>query len=603
MRPESRTRELAFERVGDYPQAPLEPLLRASREHILASVRPPPGVSPKVRATIFLRRLLFELSGLGRFVRALPGNAPEIERYFRQQDLRATAASILEQSYVAVLRDDPGHPDPLDRAATLLAAALDFRRDLLAGRLAVDRDGDRPLEMGQYPNLFATSVTPGDRIYKSPDGSHVVVLVGGRPYRFDVDQGGEPLSAGAIREGLREVVRLDSELVRNREGPLHPALGSLTCVPAALRGERFRALEAEPENRRTLETLASALLCVDLDLELRPETLDESARLAFSGNPDNRWFLCGNQLVVFGNSKAGVILTYRLHHDGNVGIRYCAEVQRRAAALVLPAGPSPPPPPVRRLSWRADRSLLAGVKEALQSVLRTESGVFRIEGMGSRAFKAGGVSPDAAFNLALMLAVRRLTGRIPIVNEFATMAAHRCSGVTIVVVTTAEAAAFVDRMAQGGPADERTKDLLRAASAAHLQVLERKRQSLSLNRLAPIYLRRTPRWRRLLARPLQGPLWRRHRGAGTDVIVSRTARAPEVLAVGRPGVRISYVRQVALHYWLSDDSIDVITMPGWSISDLELARVLEESLRSLAGLLAADGSESAHLLDKHGDGG
>ena len=78
-------------------------------------------------------------------------------------------------------------------------------------------------------------------------------------------------------------------------------------------------------------------------------------------------------------------------------------------------------------------------------------------------------------------------------------------------------------------------------------------------------------------------------GRGRDVVLSHPAIVPEVPMVGRPGVRLPYVRYFGLHYQMLDDRTRFTVMPGlsWKISNADLAAALGSAVDVLLTRLSA----------------
>ncbi len=57
--------------------------------------------------------------------------------------------------------------------------------------------------------------------------------------------------------------------------------------------------------------------------------------------------------------------------------------------------------------------------------------------------------------------------------------------------------------------------------------------------------------------------------------------------MGRPGIRLPYVKYFGLHYQILDDSVLLTFMPGmkWSIPNSELVAVLGESLELIRSIV------------------
>jgi len=81
-----------------------------------------------------------------------------------------------------------------------------------------------------------------------------------------------------------------------------------------------------------------------------------------------------------------------------------------------------------------------------------------------------------------------------------------------------------------------------------------------------------------------------HRPQLSDVVLSHPAIHPEVYVIGRPGVRLPYVRYLGLHYQIMRDRIVLTFMPGrqWDIPNPQIINVLNQSLKDIQRLLVPE---------------
>ncbi len=581
-----RTRDL-FEQVDGYPKPPLVPFPDPGD---LASLAP---LGLRVnRASRRIVGAVMAATGLKGFYRRLPDC---FEALRRRADLRGGYLFSPVMSASLALLDDPRGPGPLERAATLICAARDLQADIASARLPPDRLGGQVLEMGQYPNLFSTSVVVDGarpRVFKSADREHVTVAVGGQLHTLELCAAGAPATAGQLAEALAEVARAAA---RDPLGAGHPRPGILTCGDHGTQLKAFRRLQRSAVNRESLSIVRHSVLTLCLDLEHAPSTPAEAAFMAHAGDFANRWYQSSLQIVVFGNGKACAICSFSAYLDGNTMMRGAAEIQRRAARVRLGDGATSgarPLAPARRLRWEIPDRLERRARRDLQQVLDNQRATFEISGVGRRVLRDLGVNPVPAFLMALERTMRRLVGRPVPILQMLSMSRYRCMDLAVADVTTPEVERFLEREqgeACGAPA------ALAEAIASQERACRTARGCLHHDEIIAMYVRSMRGFARLLVSLALGLtmllLWvlRLYRPKRGGVVVSHPAIHPEVPVVGRPGVRLPYVEHLALHYQIMDERI-VLTIapsPRWRVPNVELIADLRESLSFILATLRA----------------
>ena len=84
---------------------------------------------------------------------------------------------------------DPRPLTPYERAATLLFASHALYQDIITAKFPPDTYKGQVLEMGQYPNLFATNIVvdrAGGRLFKSNNNQFIVVVVNNRFFVLEI---------------------------------------------------------------------------------------------------------------------------------------------------------------------------------------------------------------------------------------------------------------------------------------------------------------------------------------------------------------------------------------------------------------------------------
>ncbi|MFN2169493.1 MAG: choline/carnitine O-acyltransferase, partial [Anaerolineae bacterium] len=337
---------------------------------------------------------------------------------------------------------------------------------------------------------------------------------------------------------------------------------------------------------------------VCLDLDGRPERPDEAALQAHAGNPDNRWYHASLQLVVFGNARAACICNFTTYLDGNTMMRGGAEIQRRGAAWELD-GPDAVAgaemAPARQLIWQIPPQARERARMDVDSVRDNQQATFQIDGYGQKRFQELGLPPVPGFLLALQLASNRLVDGSAQISQFLTMSRYRCMDLTTAMISTPEVMRFADYLAQGHIDGAQARTLAEEAIAAQVQAQRRARQFLPLPTAISLFARSRSGLGQILREGLMSLRARALVRSGTvreirrEVLVSHPEIYPEIPVVGRPGVRLPYVKYYGLHYQMFPDHTVITMMPGmaWEVPNAgfveELLSSLEELARAMQG--------------------
>lgn len=579
-----RTRDL-YEEFPGSPRPPLIPL--PDPDNLEALERDLTGDSRRSLSLKVLHRVLLTL-GFKKFQQQLTEKG--LEDLLRRCDLRRLGQCAPTISATVNLVDDPRGVSALQRAATVLLAARQLYAEIRSGNLPPDRFRDQELEMGQYPNLFATSIVWDGwrpRVFKSTDTSHVTLAIGRRLYSLDLGE----LEAGLPIESLQEALEELVEHARRSPLPINePALGLLTCAKPATQRKAFRLLRRDGGSREALQALRHSLFTLCLDLEQEPATDAAAAQMAHSENLANRWHHASLQLVVFDNAKACAIFKFDASIDGNTMMRGAAEIQKRASRCPLhsPAQQSGAAVPVAtELHCRIGRSHLRRARRDIRAILDNQQATFEISSIGRHFFQTRNVDSVPAFILALHMTVAHLTGTSARIEQQLALSKYRCMGLTTAVVTTPEMVRFT-QYAAGAEIDAgKAKELMRAAIDSQQRACRQARNHLPVSQLVALFTCYLQGWQKIkvaaivVACKLLGIKWY------SDVIVSHPSIFPEASMLGRPGVRLPYLNYFGLHYRMMDDSITVTMMPGadWDIPNADFIAVLEDRLRCLQEII------------------
>lgn len=533
-----------------------------------------------------------------------------VESLLRSVSLRTNYFAPV-MSATAALADHPSPVQPLERAVALLLGTRSMHQDLFAGRFSPDRHGNNILEMGQYANLFSTHVIHDGnrfRLFKSTCTSQITVLRARRLYTVDSAVPERMWTQRGLLKALNHI-RAESGTVP-ADGP-DITFPAISAAQPETQAEIFALLSEDPAAMEALSALRHSFVTLCLDLDSRPSSPAEAAALAQSGNFSNRWYSSALQIFVFGNSKACLIFTFNAYLDGNVQMRAASEIWKRSVGAAGKAGSDADGESFasREIVIPVKRELLDKVQKEVTSVLHDDPATFEVPEFGKPFFLSRGLSPVPAFVAALQLALFRITGRTPRIGQLLTMSRYRCLDLATAFVTTPEMINFVHSMADSSGVRQQLRDLLCAAVDSQIAACRDARRCFPVFRLHPMmadrargirrfYLMGIIRGTNLLLRMLKladdGP---------GDILISHPQVYDEVHFVGRPGVRVPYLKCFGLHYQILERSIVLTWMPAmdWEISNAEMTKEVVRALEDIGQLAKpetpVDGTKSDSSLE------
>lgn len=524
------------------------------------------------------------LTGFRSFQKNLPNT---IEGHLRKNNLRLPGLFSPAISATLALADDSRNITSIQRAATLILAVKDFCNDVFQGKLSQDQFRDQGLEMGQYPNLFSTCLVVNDKgvhVFKSQCTSQITVIVTGQFFILDI---GERPGFNQLCNALIEIVR---DAHRDKRDSDYVSPGPLTAATNETQFKMFKRLRKIQQNSESLEALQHSLFTLCLELEGYPSSAADAAFRAQSNNYQNRWFHSALQVVVFGNARAAAICNFTVYTDGNTMMRSAAEIQKRAAIVPLKSideNEATVVMPAKKLEWRVNRRAVWRAYRNIRMVLDNQQATFEISNIGRIHFSEHGIDAVPAFIAATQMAMHRLTGAWVNIDQFLTMTKYRCMDLTTTTVTTPELIRFAELVENKNPDRQEVSQALGIAIVSQTEKARAARKYLKLGIICTLYLRSLggPKkvfvklilfWTVILLKIL-GLLKSQ---MATDMLVSHPEIYAEVPVVGRPGIRLPYVKYLGLHYQIFDEKILITLMPGlsWHIPNTEFIYTLRECL-------------------------
>ncbi|MDQ2709564.1 MAG: choline/carnitine O-acyltransferase [Actinomycetota bacterium] len=367
----------------------------------------------------------------------------------------------------------------IERAAGLIAGALDHKCQIDEQRLTPDMQRGQPLSMEQAKYLFSATRIPGaerddartpysDQWPGPSTERHIVLFCQGRMFRLDViGPGGHPHTLDELAAGLRAA--LDAAT------PAEPgtSVGHLTSkARAGWAASRRTLLELDPHNADLLETVEAALFCLSLEDTAPADALGACDQL-LHGSGANRWFDKAVTLIVFPDGTAGINGEH-CKLDGTTIVAFIDammnagdEEHSRRSGAQLQGTPVPAP-----LEFVLDDALRADITAAGEAfaayAAATASTTVSIEGFTSERAKQLKCSPDAFAQMAFQLAHKRAKGHVGATYESIATRRYHHGRTEAMRVVTPEVARFVATMDDPSADGSSRRAAFRAAAAKHV---------------------------------------------------------------------------------------------------------------------------------------
>ena len=470
------------------PRVPL-PTLEASCERFLAWCAPLLSVdelaATEAEVAAFLRS-----GGPGRVLHsaleeydATDGVQSWLDTFWPYRYLGRRDRIALNANFFFLFRDaepaERGQPQA-ERAAGLIAGALDYKRRIDEGLIEPVVQRGRPQSMQQNRYLFSSTRIPGAEqdTVRTPwsenwpgpsDARHIVVFFRGRMFRMDVlGADGAPHGLEDLESGLNAVMRAGAE-------PAAPgtSVGHLTTMARAeWAAARDHLLAGPPGNAAALDDVETALFCVCLE-DFAPAGIQEACDELLYGDRGNRWFDKAVSLIVFADGRAGINVEH-CELDGTTILAFTdfllggpAEEHARNSGARSQGLPALAP-----LEFELDDTLLARARSAADAFAEygasTATRTVAFPDFGSNTAKALGVSPDAFVQLAYQLAHQRAKGHLGATYESIATRQYRNGRTEAMRVVTPEIRAFVSAMEDPAAGAETRRAAFLAAAEKHV---------------------------------------------------------------------------------------------------------------------------------------
>jgi hypothetical protein len=398
-----------------------------------------------------------------------------LDSFWRSRYLGRRDRIALNANFFFLFRDsDRGQ---FDRAARLIAAAVDYKLRLDDERIPPVMQRGQPLSMEQNKFLFSATRIPGaeqdtvrvpytDEWPGPSTARHIVVFFRGNMLRMDVlDADGRPFPVDDLVAGLRSVTEAGAN-----PAPADRSVGHLTTkARAEWAASRAELLARDPGNAAALDTVETALFCLCLE-DFAPADVHEACDQLLHGDSGNRWFDKALSLIVFADGRAGI----NIEHCGLDGTTILSFVDTLlGTADESPSGgPSRGAPAVERVEFVLDDNLRADVRSAATAFdayrADTATALLSFDDFGANRAKELRMSPDAFVQMAYQLAHQRAKGLIGATYESIATRQYRRGRTEAMRVVTPEVLRFVAAMEDPDADADARRAAFRAAADKHV---------------------------------------------------------------------------------------------------------------------------------------
>ncbi|GLY68043.1 choline/carnitine O-acyltransferase [Amycolatopsis taiwanensis] len=360
----------------------------------------------------------------------------------------------------------------VERAAELIASAVDYKLKLDNELVAPVILRGRPQSMRQHKFLFSATRIPGQALdtartpysedWPGPSQArHIIVFFRDTPFRMDVlAPDGRPYDPEQLADGLRSIMKTGKVV-----GDPTAAVGHFTTKARADWASNRQALLAAG-NAEALDTIETALFCLCLE-DFAPADTQEACDKLLHGDSGNRWFDKAVSFIVFGDGTAGINVEH-CELDGTTILAFTdAVLSEERTSREAPEG-LPAFEPVEFVLDNALREDARAAGESFAAYADATATKTVSFDFGANRAKQLGMSPDGFAQMAYQLAHKRAKGLNGATYESIATRQYRNGRTEAMRVLTPEVLAFVAAMEDPNASTEARRTAFRAAAAKHV---------------------------------------------------------------------------------------------------------------------------------------
>lgn len=304
-------------------------------------------------------------------------------------------------------------------ASAVSLGALQYFIQLKEESIPVNMAKDKPQCMDQYSRMFCLNRVPGevqDHFEKFPESKHIIVIAGKRFYEVSVlDKSGRLIPLNVLRSHF-QVILNDAKKRGDDPFPVAALSGAERTTWAKARAQLKKL------NEDSLKTVESAIFAVSLDFKIDMSD-SEIALSTLVGDGRGIWFDKSFTIVIKGDGNPAVHIEHSWadaptpldmffnHALPSAEREYSKETPAAIAAIQPPSNEWPQP---KEVSFALDEQLRNDIRTTEEfldaAIADSDTQVVNCSGLGKPIWKQAGLSPDAAVQMAMQLAWRRLHG-------------------------------------------------------------------------------------------------------------------------------------------------------------------------------------------------
>ncbi|KAL4968509.1 carnitine O-acetyltransferase CAT2 [Aspergillus stella-maris] len=372
-------------------------------------------------------------------------------------------------SYFYSYIDDRARRDPAKRAASITAAALEFKSQVDDGSIEPEYLRKIPQAMSSYEYMFNCCRIPADpadypQKYPASENQHIVVVRKNQFFKVSLAVNGRPLNVSELEQQFNRIYQIAQKV---------PPVGVLTVANRDhWTAARKKILAADPSNAQALRDIESSGFVVCLD-DASPITLAERAEQYWHGDGHNRWFDKPLQFIVNENGTAGFMgehsmmdgsPTHRLNdHLNNLIFNKKIDLSDKPVRSDLPD-----PRPINfHLNEEALEAIDVAAKEHRQQIAAHELRVQAYQGYGKGLIKKFKCSPDAYVQMVIQLAYFKMYGKNRPTYESASTRKFAEGRTETIRTVSDDSVAFCKAITDASVPREEAVRLFRTALTAH----------------------------------------------------------------------------------------------------------------------------------------
>lgn len=383
----------------------------------------------------------------------------------------------INANFVLLFKDTD--KNQIERAAELVAAAVDYKLRLDTETLPAPVFRGQPLCAVQNKYLFSTTRIPG-KVHDSvkvpysdehpgpSNAKHILVFHKGQAFRLNViHAAGHACTLDTIKKALEDLVQSAANTVATDS-----AVGYLTTLARADWADVRAELMADVQNKHTIDEIEAALFCLCLD-DVTADSKHTATDALLQGDGGNRWFDKSVSLIVLKDGYAGINCEH-CGLDGSTVVCFVDELHAEETLQRIALAnqhASTETTAFSALEFSLTDSVKGHIRRAQQDfqalVDNTATHYFCFEDFGTAQIKCLKISPDAFVQLAFQLAHYRSKGLIGATYESVATRHFERGRTEAMRVVTDETIQFVKTLQNANSSDDAKRAALRKAANAH----------------------------------------------------------------------------------------------------------------------------------------